>query len=140
MGCRKPLAVLNVLPEPCNTCPYRKDTPPGIWHQEEYKKLPRFDDDSVIAIFMCHNAGPKDNNNTVCRGWLSVHADSISVRLEILRGRITPKQAYAKIKTSLYATGKQACAAGLKGYKRPSKRAIAAAQKIVNTRRKRGRK
>lgn len=25
---------------PCGTCPYRRDVPAGIWHGEEYAKLP----------------------------------------------------------------------------------------------------
>jgi hypothetical protein len=28
---------------PCSSCPYKRDTPPGIWAEHEYEKLPAYD-------------------------------------------------------------------------------------------------
>lgn len=53
------MARLKVLPKPCDTCPYSKSTPPGVWHPEEYLKLKKFDDPVAhgiySAVFLCHN-------------------------------------------------------------------------------------
>ena len=60
---------------PCGTCPYRKDTPSGIWAREEYEKLPLYDGDTgeqimkgATALFMCHQ-----RDGRLCGGWLVTH-------------------------------------------------------------------
>jgi hypothetical protein len=30
-------------PKPCESCPYRKDVPSGVWSEGEYRKLPQYD-------------------------------------------------------------------------------------------------
>ena len=71
---------LHLNPNPCDTCPYRKDTPSGIWHESEYKKLPAWDNPMAFAgVFHCHSQ--TEERQTVCRGWLEVHHDNLQVRL-----------------------------------------------------------
>ena len=56
---------------PCKTCPYRKDVPSGIWHQEEYAKLREYDGETweqPMAVFHCHSSP-----ECVCGGWLTAH-------------------------------------------------------------------
>ena len=54
---------------PCRFCPYRKDVPSGVWHEEEYQKLLLYSNETMdqpTAVFACHNQ-PDD----VCTGWLA---------------------------------------------------------------------
>lgn len=44
-------------PQPCASCPYRRDVPSGIWAAEEYAKLPAYDADTPFQpphLFLCH--------------------------------------------------------------------------------------
>lgn len=133
---------LKVLPKPCDTCPYSKSTPPGVWHPEEYLKLKKFDDPLahgiISATFLCHNGGTPGANDTLCRGWLSVHADSIPVRFLLSQGRVSPEDIPEELDPGLYASGAEACAAGLRGVKKPSRKAKKAMDKILTTRVKTG--
>ena len=113
---------LNVLPVPCSSCPYRLDTPAGVWHPDEYEKLREYDDNSSLATFLCHQSF-EIGKDTVCRGWLSVHCESVAARLAVMRGDVTAEQLYAEVQVALYATGNQAADAGMRGVKRPSKQA-----------------
>ena len=123
---------LNCAPNPCNSCPYRKDTPPGIWAREEYDKLPAWDDKmSFAGVFHCHNAP-----DAVCRGWLEVHQDNLSVRLTTFRINWDDSNSQPT-KVALYASGEEARRAGIKGIKRPSLRARLKIGQILARRRKR---
>lgn len=119
-----------ILPNPCDTCPYRKDTPPGIWDKQEYDKLPQWDDPmAVIGTFGCHNGKGK----TVCRGWFEVHKDNLSVRIVENRIKWNEKNRYPT-KVPLYRSGAEARRAGLKGIKHPPPRAMIAIHKIKERR------
>lgn len=57
--------------KPCPSCPYVKNTPSGIWHKDEYAKLPEYDRPTAqqpFGIFMCHQ-----QNGCLCGGWLATH-------------------------------------------------------------------
>ena len=83
---------LHVAASPCTSCPYRKDTPSGIWHPTEYEKLRQYDDPQTsFAVFLCHYS-LDSNRDTACRGWLSVACESVAVRLAVLRGTFTVEQ------------------------------------------------
>jgi hypothetical protein len=113
---------LHVAACPCTSCPYRRDTPPGVWHAEEYAKLPLYDTNEELATFLCHHS-PASGVDTACRGWLTVHCESVAVRLAMLRGTVTPDQVYAEVKEPLYASGAEAAAAGVAGIKTPGREA-----------------
>lgn len=61
---------LHVAPRPCNTCPYARSTPPGVWAPEEYAKLSRYDrspeTNQDLATFHCHQENAT-GVPTVCR-------------------------------------------------------------------------
>lgn len=116
---RKPL---HCIPEPCSSCPYRRDTPAGVWDKTEYEKLRGYDDNSSFATFLCHQSR-EIGKDTACRGWMAVHCESVAVRLAILKGDVTPAQLYADVASPLYKTGNEAADAGIRGVKRPSKKA-----------------
>jgi hypothetical protein len=127
------MKALHAAPRPCNTCPYRRDTPPGVWHPEEYEKLPLYDDGSdeiQIATFHCHQQNAT-GVETVCRGWLTVHCESIAARLALITGALTVEQLYADVDVELYATGQEARDAGMAGVDDPDERARRAIDRLV---------
>ncbi len=54
---------------PCASCPYRKDTPIGLWSPEEFRDLlvNDADDGYTSPIYECHAT---KKNPQVCGGWL----------------------------------------------------------------------
>lgn len=137
MSDNKPLFM---APAPCTTCPYRRDTPTGIWDRSEYEKLPAYDNREFgatpVATFHCHQE-KEIGKPTVCRGWLSVHPDCLAVRLARCSGLITREQmAEIPIKPdpALYSSGTQAFREGIKGIKRPGKKARVAIEKLTKRR------
>ena len=79
---------------PCGSCPYRKDVPSGVWHPEEYAKLPLYDQDTgqqPMAAFFCHQ-----QNERLCAGWVGCHDmdNNLSLRLGRLGG-LTPEDVEA---------------------------------------------
>ena len=117
---------------PCASCPYRTDTPSGVWSAHEYQKLTEYDDDSLepaFSVFLCHHSTVRDVE-TVCRGWLSVAADSVAVRVAVLRGEITPKQRDAPVTVPLYATGAEAAHAGMVDVEAPGLAAIEMVERL----------
>lgn len=135
----RPPTGLYAAPLPCVTCPYRTDTPPGIWSADEYEKLPQYDTDVdtdgdlVLAAFHCHQENAT-GVATVCRGWLSVHPDSVAVRVALLDGRLTVDQRDAEVGVELYGSGQEACEAGLAGVAEPPHEARLAVDKLVRRR------
>lgn len=130
------MTALHVAPRPCTTCPYRKDTPSGIWHPDEYEKLRRYDDDYPPALeaFLCHQTNAT-GIDTACRGWLSVHPDHVAVRLLLLlTDRLTAAQRDADPETPLYSSGNEAADAGLVGVPAPSPEAQITIDKLLRTR------
>ena len=121
---------LKVNPNPCDTCPYRKDTPLGIWHRSEYEKLPAWDEPYCYpGMFLCHNGG--DEKNTICRGWMEVHEANLGVRL-LTRTKVEFNEHNNQpTKIPLYASGKEAMEAGIKGIRRPSRKAKEKVSKLL---------
>lgn len=126
---------LFIAPKPCNTCPYARSTPPGIWHPDEYAKLPTYDDDAAepsVATFHCHQE-TATHVPTVCRGWLYVHADSIAVRFAVVTGQLdlSDLPPASERDPSLYASGAEACAASMAAIEQPPPAARRAQQRLV---------
>lgn len=126
-------ARLHVDRLPCSTCPYRVDTPPGVWDPEEYAKLPNYDDDApevAVAAFLCHHS-PTTGRDAICRGWLTVHAESVAARLAVISGRVTDAERYAPVEVELYPTGRAAADAGMAGVEDPSPAARRAIDRLT---------
>lgn len=113
-----------VRDHPCGSCPYRKDTPSGVWHPEEYAKLPAWDDPMELSagVFLCHS-----KKESACRGWFEVHHENIGVRIAAATRLTVNRREPTTI--PLYASGAEACKAGLRGVKRPK----ADARKMIAT-------
>lgn len=132
------MAKIDVAPEPCGTCPYRRDVPAGLWDASEYEKLPTFAEGydagqgvPCLALFLCHQTH-RLGRDTACRGWLSVERESLAVRLAVLTGRIAADEVWREVKAPLYESGREAAEAGLAGVEEPSlgaRRAMARLQR-----------
>ncbi|MFC9817816.1 DUF6283 family protein [Streptomyces virginiae] len=80
-------------PRPCESCPYRRDVPAGIWASEEYEKLRRYDADTPNQpprLFQCHQSDPGDDSRRICAGWAGSHDSDhlLALRLAVLDGSI----------------------------------------------------
>lgn len=97
---------------PCSTCPYRRSTPPGIWHPSEYEKLQRRDGEMIGATYGCHLA-----DGTLCRGWLADQKrrgiPSIALRLKLIQddGAVAALGAVDEKDPDLYGSIAEMCAA-----------------------------
>lgn len=127
-------APIEAADNPCATCPFRKDTPPGIWSAEEYKRLSAWDGGGIEgmnrSVFLCHSASTPERQ-FACRGWMEVCHQNIGVRLSMLRIKFNP----SPTKVPLYKSGMAARRAGLRGVKRPGAKALAAIKKLLGMRR-----
>ena len=123
-----------INPNPCETCPYRKDTPSGIWAAEEYRKLPQYDIQFAMpGTFLCHNGAPKpEDNRTLCRGWVEVHDQNLNVRLACAQTEWT-EESLKPTKVPLYKSGEEAARAGMRRIKNPS---VAARLKVIKLKRR----
>lgn len=127
----------NCRKDPCASCPYRKDTPPGVWAAEEYNKLPRWDDPLAMAgVFLCHHS-TTTGQDTICRGWMEVHRQNLSVRVALFSADLSdsPETMLQPTKVELYNSGAEACEAGMRGVDEPSEEAIAVIDKLTMARR-----
>lgn len=126
---------LRVPKQACSTCPYRRDTPPGIWSADEYEKLRVFDEapppvPEGLAVFHCHQQNAT-RVETVCRGWLSVHRRSVAVRLAVAYGLIEPGEVPREAEDLYYASSNAAAEAGLVGVDDPGPEARALIQRLL---------
>lgn len=120
-------------PRPCNTCPYRKDTPAGIWSFKEYIKLPTYDAElgvTNVNVFHCHQE-TATKVPTVCKGWLVVHSESVAVRMAMMLGYLTEEQVEKGTDVELYASGTEAAEAGIREIWDPSPETCDAVQKLM---------
>lgn len=116
---------------PCSTCPYRVDTPPGIWAPEEYERLTKWEENPLDQhIFLCHHSN--GGQEKICKGWLTVERESTAARMAVLNGRISDEDRYLDPDVELYPTGRAAREAGLTGVERPSPAAMQRAERLVD--------
>lgn len=119
---------------PCASCPYRRNAPSGVWHADEYAKLPRYDAETFaqpVQAFMCHRGA-----GDVCSGWLG-HTDPsqlLAVRTGILDGRLDPACAEYTTDVALFESGQAAADHGIRGIEHPDVRARAAITKLARVR------
>ena len=99
----------------CPSCPYRLDVPSGVWHPDEYAKLPPYDEPTAeqpLAAFCCH-ASPDE----FCHGW-AVVGSSRGAEFDLLALRLATIVAGQRIEVPapsvpLFASGAEAAAHGL---------------------------
>lgn len=130
-------------PRPCESCPYRRDVPAGIWAGEEYAKLRRYDADTPgqpQSMFQCHQADAESDARRVCAGWAGCHDGEglLSLRLALLSGRIDSVTYWAvveyKTPVPLFPSGNAAADHGESGIDEPVAEACRLIRKISRTR------
>ncbi|MCK2240987.1 DUF6283 family protein [Crossiella sp. S99.1] len=130
-------------PRPCESCPYRCDVAPGIWAQEEYDKLRRYDAPTAEQprrLFLCHQNDAGSDTRRPCAGWVGCHSSDnlLAPRIALLEGRITPETFQAIIDyespVPLAASGAEAAEHGESGIARPGTETQRLIDKIARVR------
>jgi hypothetical protein len=126
-------------PNPCGSCPYRRDVPSGLWEASEYRKLPEYDGDTgeqPMGIFLCHR-----QDGRACAGWCGVHDmnDSLALRLGQSMGTVEDPQPFFDYTTStpLFKTGAEAARHGMADVEAPGPKALEIIAKLESDRDKR---
>jgi hypothetical protein len=134
---------MEVRPEPCATCPYRRSVPAGIWAGHEYAKLEEYDGTTTeqavkgaLGVFNCHSSP-----DLVCAGWAAVAGtpESIALRLAAARGRDPRPVLRYRTEVPLFGSGREAAEHGRSGIEHPDEEAKAAVEKVVKAREATGR-
>jgi hypothetical protein len=128
-------AIRGPAPRPCESCPYRRDVPSGVWHEDEYAKLPPYDRETPYqppGVFLCHQ-----QNGRVCAGWVGCHDmwQSLGLRLAMSAGALSEADYSATIDYTspvpLFTSGTEAAAHGLAELERPGAGARRVMSKIA---------
>lgn len=126
-----------VAKAPCKSCPYRQDVPSGVWSEEEYDKLPKFDGEIIdqvmneaFGVFLCHQT---DGN--LCAGWVGCHGAENLLGLRMTRNPIDEAVWAYESPIPLFASGQEACDHGKKQIDEPGDKALGL---ITQISRKRG--
>jgi Family of unknown function (DUF6283) len=130
-------------PRPCNSCPYRRDVPSGVWAREEYEKLRRYDAPTMEqppAVFTCHQQDLGSTRSRACAGWAGCHDgdELLGLRIAVLEGSLTVQDAEAVrdcvSPVPLFSSGAEAADHGVAEVDKPGRRAVDAIGKIVRVR------
>jgi hypothetical protein len=122
-------------PNPCGSCPYRKDVPSGLWHPAEYLKLPEYEKETgeqPPTVFLCHQ-----QDGRACAGWVATHdmVECLGLRIASAVGTIADEDLDAfldyETQTPLWPSGEAAARHGLKDVRSPSKEAQKAIHKLT---------
>jgi Family of unknown function (DUF6283) len=130
-------------PRPCDSCPYRRDVPSGVWAVEEYEKLRAFDKDTPYqphGLFQCHQVDLHGDRRRMCAGWVGCHGEELlALRLALAEERIgvdTYRAAVAyQSPVPLFTSGGDAADHGQRDIMRPGADAAHAIAKVVRVRR-----
>lgn len=120
---------------PCGSCPYRQDVPSGVWHPEEYEKLPRYDAEMVeqpASIFGCHQ-----QDDTFCSGWVGCHdmTRNLGLRVAVIQHHVDPDDIQEildyECPVPLFKSGREAAEHGLKDIEEPGESARKTVDKLI---------
>lgn len=121
-------------PRPCESCPYRRDVPSGVWDATEYEKLIEYDRetfDQPHGLFQCHQNGRDDPSARLCAGWVAVHGDELlALRIAVATNRVDPSVMEYSTDVALWNTGQEAAEHGVAEIEHPSPEASRVIWKI----------
>jgi len=127
--------ILTCAARPCASCPYRKDSPSGLWSQEEYDKLLSYDGDipdqlqnDGMAVFMCHQ-----KDGSLCAGWVAAHGPTnlLALRFASAAGSVDPKLFDYTTDVPVFSSGAAARKHGMRDMAQPGSRARVLMKKMV---------
>lgn len=125
-------------PRPCDSCPYRRDVPSGIWAASEYAKLPHYDEATPFQptrLFLCHQ-----QTRRVCAGWAGCHDGGhlLALRRAAADGQMSAADLGATIgyvsPVPLFASGTEAAGHGMAEIESPSAAARRSQGKLLQRR------
>lgn len=131
-------ALAGPAPQPCSSCPYRRDVPSGIWAPSEYRKLPAYDQptwNQPTAPFQCHQNAAGDDRARLCSGWVGCHGtELLALRLAAAARRLSGPALDATITYTspvpLFESGSAAMEHGMRDIVNPGPAAVKAIAKI----------
>ncbi|MFD6334884.1 DUF6283 family protein [Streptomyces niveus] len=135
--------MLPPAPRPCASCPYRTDAPSGVWSEEDYAKLPPYDEPTwaqPLKPFLCHQHDHGNDRARVCGGWAGCHDGNhlMALRIAVATGELSVEtvdaiRAYVS-PVPLFASGAQAAVHGMREILNPGPEARRAIGKIDSAR------
>jgi hypothetical protein len=114
----------------------------GVWHPDEYAKLPKYDGETFtqpFAPFFCHQ-----QTGALCAGWVGCHdmQESLGLRMAVSNDVISMEDYEAAIDyecpVPLFNSGAEAAAHGMAGVAQPDVKTERAIRKIQKRRERRG--
>jgi uncharacterized protein DUF6283 len=137
--------ILRPAPNPCGSCPYRRDVPAGLWALEEYQKLIAYDGETFEqigspGIFLCHQ-----QDGRICAGWAATHnmEETLAIRIAAAEDRLTGEELEATLDYTtdvpLFESGREAAIHGMRGILNPDARARREIDKLERKRDRRER-
>jgi hypothetical protein len=126
--CEAGVVLDKVRPQPCSTCPYRRDVPSGVWAFEEYERLRPYDRETFaqpLSGFSCHV-----NPEAFCCGWAVVHS-SRGHEFELLALRLAGVFEVPEVSVSLFPSGAQAADHGQAEVRLPSPAAVEVGRRLL---------
>lgn len=123
-------------PRPCPSCPYRRDVPSGLWHEEEYAKLPAYDEPTFAQppnLFLCHQM----DDGALCAGWCGTHDmdENLALRFAAMDQSLSLADIEAirdyETDVQLFDSGSEAAAHGRRGIETPDAAARQAIDKLL---------
>lgn len=143
MGAGAVSAIGPPAPKPCQSCPYRRDVPSGVWSTQEYAKLPTYDGETWeqnVRLFQCHQNGADSERARLCGGWVGCHGgeELLALRMAVAGNKMTIEDAQAAMRYStsvpLFTSGAEAAAHGVRDLENPSMEAMDLIDKIEGQR------
>jgi hypothetical protein len=138
------MTALRPRKSPCASCPYRQDTPSGVWAETEYEKLRAYDgstgqqaEHGAWGVFLCHN----DPGESVCAGWAALaDVDTLALRMARRMDPDVDVRACLDYSTDvpLWPSGAAAAEHGQREIEAPSDKALGTVRKIVTVRAAKG--
>lgn len=132
------MTVKGPAPSPCESCPYRRDVPSGVWSVTEYQKLRKYDEPThaqPAGMFQCHQTGRGDDRSRLCAGWVACHGtELLSLRLGVVTGEVEAAVMDYTTSVPIFESGAEAARHGMRDINRPGKKARDLVAKIANTR------
>ena len=129
-------------PRPCASCPYRQDSPSGVWHASEYQKLTAYDSPTYAQperLFLCHQNDADSDAARLCSGWVGCHGtELLALRLATVDGTLEAEDIDSTLTyrspIALFGSGREAADHGVTDIENPGVTAQAAISKIVRRR------
>jgi len=125
-------------PRPCESCPYRKDVPSGVWSANEYAKLREYDNetyDQPLGVFQCHQTGPEDRSARLCAGWVGCHGQELlALRVGVATGDVDASAMNYTTDVELFDSGAEAAEYGEADIDAPGEAAMDMVAKIAASR------